>query len=856
MDNGKRSVSASGVVPHRTVADGGVPAGVTQALGGPSSADGDPLSEYRRRKLELAEFIRAAMSISGERHDEERQAEARELLASLADDCFQLAVVGQFSRGKSTLMNAMLGHPYLPTGALPMTSVVTTVRFGSRPSAFVRRASSTVPIETSLDDLVRFVAQSSHEREELQVVAADIEVPAEILRLGFWFVDTPGIGSAITANTATTERFLPHADAVIFVTSFDAPLSDAELEFLAKVRRHVEKLFVVVNKLDLVSPRESQAIVAYVRERLGEPGGDAELRLFATSARRALEAKLRRDRVAFAESGLPALEQTLVHFLTAEKSRVFLRRVSGRAVQLLARQRLDLELGRAAQAQHGPGAGDPGERVRDRLAQLDGEARALTEALLGHVREELPAQLLEHSRAWPGELRDLLVRELGRRLPADGAHVGRGELERALRATEEAARALFAEWLEQRASDVRALVLRIAGGAVERLLALERSVQSRAAETVGLSLDALGPAPTGWSPSELEPLKAPTVAFAMRLDVPRWSVLAATARLSGNARSRVIDSAERSANSFCGEARDGFLDAAYAWVKRLGARAEVDTRRAADRVLERVRSPGSDGHIARLEQTRRLLEEFRSELLGWRPAAADVGLAELRSPRPAAPPANLLGPCVICARVGGVPFDYLAHAQYRLASREESRSEHAESGGFCQLHTWLYAQVAEPVGIALSYARLAESATQLLRAAASGETELEDAVSHFLPDRDRCPVCLALATVEREAVERVLEDVSDAAGDAAVPPVCMPHLAVVLTAARDNERSGRLAGRLADGLERASEDMRTFALKRQSLRRGLLSDEERAAYLYVIERIAGTRALARPWRTDEDDRLP
>jgi hypothetical protein len=69
----------------------------------------------------------------------------------------------------------------------------------------VRRAAGLLPIETSLDELVRFVAQASSEREELRVVSADVEVPSEILRLGFSFVDTPGVGSAIGANTATRE---------------------------------------------------------------------------------------------------------------------------------------------------------------------------------------------------------------------------------------------------------------------------------------------------------------------------------------------------------------------------------------------------------------------------------------------------------------------------------------------------------------------------------------------------------------------------------------------------------------------------------------------------------------------------
>jgi hypothetical protein len=64
---------------------------------GPTQPE-EALTEYRRRKLELGELIRGAMNLVSERHDERRKESARELLARVADDRFQLAVVGQFSR--------------------------------------------------------------------------------------------------------------------------------------------------------------------------------------------------------------------------------------------------------------------------------------------------------------------------------------------------------------------------------------------------------------------------------------------------------------------------------------------------------------------------------------------------------------------------------------------------------------------------------------------------------------------------------------------------------------------------------------------------------------------------------------
>ncbi|MGH3418707.1 MAG: dynamin family protein [Streptosporangiaceae bacterium] len=195
------------------------------------------LHTYRDRRLELGDMIRAALHMARASGDEEAEKRARDLLARLAGDRFQLAIAGQFSRGKTTLLNALLGGPYLPMGALPMTSVITRVRYGSRPRAMVRRRASGLGLEVPLTGVAEYIGRGGAERAELQVTTVEVELPAEILRLGIELVDTPGVGSVIASNTATTRQFLPQADAVIFVTGFDSPLTDSEAGFVAEAAR-------------------------------------------------------------------------------------------------------------------------------------------------------------------------------------------------------------------------------------------------------------------------------------------------------------------------------------------------------------------------------------------------------------------------------------------------------------------------------------------------------------------------------------------------------------------------------------------------------------------------------------------
>jgi GTP-binding protein EngB required for normal cell division len=815
------------------------------------AAGGGPLVEYRRRKLELAELIRSTMTVAAERRDEERQRSGRELLARLADDRFELAVVGQFSRGKSTLMNALLGGAYLPTGTLPMTSVITSVRYGSRPRVFVHRAGGGLPIETSLADLDRFVAQSSVERETLRVESVDVEVPAELLRLGFSFVDTPGIGSAIRANTATTTRFLPHADAVIFVTSVDAALSEPELAFLAQVRRYVEKLFVVVNKADLVSVEEAQQVVEWVQRQLGSCTAVGE-RVFVTAATDALAATVRGDRARLAASGLPALQHALVRFLSGERSQVFLRQTASRASRLLAQQQQDLELGRAARAKYGSAQRAAG-RLDAVIVPLREQTRAQTRALLEAVDARALPQLAQRSQSWPADLSSAVMTQLKGLNGPLRSPTSRNEDDQAADAPPITARSgverLLSEWLEGRTSELRGLLIEVAGQEVEQLLAVPHALPGDVLRMLGITTATLAPDAAAWRPAELEPLDAPKVTFAA-LDLDRWS---AATRLRSVARRRVLD---RGAAAYAHDARDALAGRARAWAQTVGDRVEVELRALAASISERLRRPGSDEHVALLAQNARRLATYRDALLDWQPAPLEP---EAPGPGPPAPATDLAAACTICEEIGLVAFDYLAEQQYQLATDVDRRADHAASGGFCPLHTWLYAQIAEPVGIALTYAAVAEAAVAVLRRAArtaSSEHEFAAALAPLLPGRNRCPVCLALAGAEQRALSRVLAALGQHPQANELPALCLPHLAAVLAADPGSDAARELVSVLADTLERASEDMRTFALKRQSLRRALLSDEEQASYQQIVPRVAGCRELARPWRTDADDLLP
>lgn len=101
------------------------------------------LKSYEQVKFDLAEIIRSGELVAVDQVEDPNQnpnkkwqAEQpwKELLTRLAEDRFTLVVAGRFNRGKSSLMNAVLGMDRLPTGVIPLTSVITSVRYGEKGS--------------------------------------------------------------------------------------------------------------------------------------------------------------------------------------------------------------------------------------------------------------------------------------------------------------------------------------------------------------------------------------------------------------------------------------------------------------------------------------------------------------------------------------------------------------------------------------------------------------------------------------------------------------------------------------------------------------------------------------------------
>jgi ribosome biogenesis GTPase A len=198
------------------------------------------------------------------------------LAARVAEGRFYLACIGQFKRGKSTLINALIGSPILPVGYIPVTAVPTVIRFGARPRARVQARDGAWQ-EIAVSDLQQYVSEEFNPENAKGVAGVEVFVPSALLCTGMCFVDTPGLGSVFTSNTAATNAFIPHIDAVLAVVGADPPLAGEELALAGKVGKEVQNLILVLNKADRTSDAEREAATAFtlkaLEKRLKRPVG-------------------------------------------------------------------------------------------------------------------------------------------------------------------------------------------------------------------------------------------------------------------------------------------------------------------------------------------------------------------------------------------------------------------------------------------------------------------------------------------------------------------------------------------------------------------------------------------------------
>jgi len=175
-----------------------------------------------------------------------------------------IAVFGRFKAGKSSFLNHLIGRPVLPVAAVPLTAVITRLRYGPNDRAiveFLHGQSQEIPIT----QIKEYVTEKENPANQKNVAAITVELPQLKDLSPLEFVDTPGVGSAFMHNTLTTHNWLPYVGTAIVATSADAPLAERDISLISEIRKYTPRIVILLTKADLLDPEQQKEVLEFTQ---------------------------------------------------------------------------------------------------------------------------------------------------------------------------------------------------------------------------------------------------------------------------------------------------------------------------------------------------------------------------------------------------------------------------------------------------------------------------------------------------------------------------------------------------------------------------------------------------------------
>ena len=297
---------------------------------------------------QIADCLRAAeasddqrsgqLGLSGPIHEVQQAAD------SIRQGTYRLMVMGDMKRGKSTLLNALLGENLLPSDVNPCTALLTCLRYGPEKRVTLHFKDERSPQTIALETFRQSYTIDPTESKRLEASGADafpniaqvvVEYPLPLLQPGIELIDTPGLNDTEARNEQVLS-YLTDCQAVLFVLSATQPLTLDEQRYLNNyLKSSGLALFFVINGWDrieasLVDPDDDEAVAtaeANVKQVFSRNLADytaEEPRIFTISALKALRQRLKQQPLQ--GSGVGELLSGLDQFLAYERGPAELQR--------------------------------------------------------------------------------------------------------------------------------------------------------------------------------------------------------------------------------------------------------------------------------------------------------------------------------------------------------------------------------------------------------------------------------------------------------------------------------------------------------------------------------------------------
>ncbi|HZG85593.1 dynamin family protein [Paenibacillus sp.] len=248
----------------------------------------------------------------------------------LQDNRFQIIVVGEFSSGKSTFINSLLGRALLPSKVKPTTATLGIIQDGAPQATAVYKDGTRKPIP--LEEIKTFATalDRAGAEEARKIEHIEIQYPCAFTKDGVVIIDTPGVDELDKQREEVTYNLIPKVDAAILLMDARRPYKYSEKVFLEDrlLANQIGKIFIALNFIDSIidDGEDPEEIVDYTREKLIESlPAIGRPRLYALSAREALSAKVNGDSNNDYLAQFLSFEGDLMDFLVNEKGILMIR---------------------------------------------------------------------------------------------------------------------------------------------------------------------------------------------------------------------------------------------------------------------------------------------------------------------------------------------------------------------------------------------------------------------------------------------------------------------------------------------------------------------------------------------------
>lgn len=267
--------------------------------------------------------------------------ELKNLEERLKNHIFSVGIMGEFRRGKSTVINALLGQEIVPADIVPCSATLNYVKWNVNKGAEIYFKDGTVQ-SVDVEDLAKYVTKITKESEKVSatVEKAVVYYPCQFCQNGVQIIDTPGLNDDERMSDIS-EKVIPTLDAIIMVIVPDSPFSQSEAEFVRNkvTASDLGRIIFIVNKIDTIDEDDRDRLLTSIRDKIqtsvldkmakvyGEDSDEykntvdklGSIKLLPVSARKALKGKIKNNPAMLEDSGYADFESTLSHLLTEER---------------------------------------------------------------------------------------------------------------------------------------------------------------------------------------------------------------------------------------------------------------------------------------------------------------------------------------------------------------------------------------------------------------------------------------------------------------------------------------------------------------------------------------------------------